>query len=73
MFDMSFFHKKGHVASMILNKMQINFGLIMKQQRTPKIHSKPTVVKSEVTEIDSELKAINRILDKRYEVLVELS
>jgi len=45
----------------------------MKQQLTPKIHSKPSVVKSEVTEIDSELKAINRILDKRYEMLVELS
>ncbi|MBC2697142.1 MAG: hypothetical protein HF976_10055 [ANME-2 cluster archaeon] len=45
----------------------------MKKQRTPKKHSKPIVVKSEVTEIDSELKAINRILDKRYEVLVELS
>ena len=53
--------------------MQINFGFIMKQHRTPKIHSKPIVIKSEVAEIDSELKAINHILDKRYEVLVELS
>ena len=45
----------------------------MKQQCTPKIHSKLKVAKSEVTEIDSEIKTINRILDKRYEVLVELS
>ena len=45
----------------------------MKQQRTTKIHYKPKVVKSEVTEIDPEIKTINRIPDKRYEVLVELS
>jgi hypothetical protein len=32
-----------------------------------------TVVKSEVPETDLEPKAINRILEKRYEVLVELS
>ena len=57
----------------LINKMLINFELIMKQQRTPKIHSKPTALESEITEIDSELKVINRILDKRHEVLVELS
>ena len=45
----------------------------MKQQRIPKIHSKPTVVESEDNEMDSEIKVINRILDKRYEVLIELS
>jgi len=45
----------------------------MKQKHTLKIRTKSTVVKSEVPELDSELKAINRILDKRYEVLVELS
>ena len=70
-----FFYKRVHAVSVILNKMQTNFGLIMKQQLTPKIHSKPSVVKSEVTEIDSELKAINRKIGRascRERVLFEV-
>jgi len=56
-----------------LNRMQFKPSAIMKQQQIPKMRSKSSVVKSEDNEIESEIKAINRILDRRYEVLVELS
>ena len=43
----------------------------MKQHQ--KNHTKPATIKRKNTERELELMAINRILDRRYEVLVELS
>ncbi len=44
----------------------------MKQQQSPKIRSTPNMIKTKDVERETELKAIDRILDRRYEVLVEL-
>ena len=44
----------------------------MKQQQTPQIRSTPNMIKTKDAESESELKVIDRILDRRYEVLVEL-
>jgi hypothetical protein len=44
----------------------------MKQKQSIKIRPTQSLVKHEDTERKSELKAINRILDRRYDVLVEL-
>ena len=44
----------------------------MKQQQSPQIRSTSKMLKTKDAEGESELKAIDRILDRRYEVLVEL-
>ena len=43
----------------------------MKQRQNN--HTKPAALKSKKIDRELELKAINRILERRYEVLVELS
>lgn len=43
-----------------------------KQQQKKRIRSTSAMAKPEESDRDSELQAINRILDRRYEVLVEL-
>jgi hypothetical protein len=44
----------------------------MKQQQNKQIRFTPAMTKSKSSDRESELQAINRILDRRYEVLVEL-
>jgi hypothetical protein len=43
-----------------------------KQQQKQRILFTPAMAKPEDSKRESELQAINRILDRRYEVLVEL-
>ncbi len=45
---------------------------MMKLQLKQQIHLASTIAKPEDTQRESELQAINRILDRRYEVLVKL-
>ena len=45
----------------------------MKQPQDKLIRPAPDLPKEEDTERQSELQTINRILDRRYQVLVELS
>ncbi|MFH1076587.1 MAG: hypothetical protein V1753_07075 [Pseudomonadota bacterium] len=45
---------------------------MMKQQQKQQIRSTSAMAKPKSSERESELQAINRILDRRYEVLVEL-
>ena len=44
----------------------------MKQQQSPQIQSTPNIIITKDGERESDLKVIDRILDRRYEVLVEL-
>lgn len=44
----------------------------MKQQQKQRIRSTSAMAKPKDSARESELQAINRILDRRYEVLVEL-
>ncbi len=44
----------------------------MKQQQKQQIRSTSAMAKQKSSKRESELQAINRILDRRYEVLVEL-
>ena len=51
----------------------IQIQVIMKQQQNPKVRPTSSLVTREDSDRETELKAINRILDRRYEMLVQLS
>ena len=47
--------------------------VIMKQQQSLEVRPTSSLMKREDSDRETELKAINRILDRRYEMLVQLS
>lgn len=50
----------------------MQFTTFMKHQKKRQIHFTSVIAKPEDTERESELQAINRILDRRYEAQVKL-
>lgn len=59
------------VGDYIYNALKI--GIMMNQPQDKQIRSSIAMAKSKDSDRKSELQAINRILDRRHEVLVELS
>jgi hypothetical protein len=69
MFEVSFYDFS--VGDYIYNAFKI--GIMMNQPQDKWIRSSIAMGKSKDSDRKSELQAINRILDRRHEVLVELS
>lgn len=69
MFEVSFYDFS--VGDYIYNAFKI--GIMMNQPQDKWIRSSIAMAKSKDSDRKSELQAINRILDRRHEVLVELS
>ncbi len=69
MFEVCFYNFS--VGDYIYNAFKI--GTMMKQPQDKQIHSSIAMARSKDSDRKSELQAINRILDRRHEVLVELS